>query len=791
MWDKASFLLLLFYSSVFLAKSTEAAQFPHVARYLNSTLPATDSTSTSASLSSTALESPSTKGSSSVPTSSRDSSSSSVSTVFSARSSSVTSTAPLTYPSSLFSALAEATSGTSSQDVLSSATEVAILIVPESSTSSTSSSPTIPQTSGLFSTFASTSVPTVQALTIGVPASDLSAIASFAQSLLHDSSILGGSKAVSSSTSSSSLSTVPDTTIPTALRTSHIPASTAQGLIPSTSIIVLASPSSTLLSSSPISTFLPLSSTSAVLSPKSTSSVLSSLSSLIMVSAPSSSPSSPPGASTMVQLSAASPTTKIFSGISNAPTTAVTSVWTIISFAMPTASANTNPSGEFNFSTPTPLSCTTCSFSVSVSSYGSASKSGFSSSTLDITLILTGLDTSFPTIVPSTFTPKVLDTAFSSILSISTSQIHTLPIATSRSSSGVASSIISSGSSIATSASSSISSAISSSTISPPSPSAAASSNTTLAITTTPLTLSFTSTSSASASSSTTAAAAAPASGAPSKPAIAGIAVGGGTCVLLAIFAAVYLLRRRHTRAVAQRSGESVYPELAYLYDPPIPQRIGTNGPRRGGGGSGSGGAGAGITYTAVPNNTPNLRPSSPSSTPPPLHPRLAGYGGPVADASGALAARNRDSYGVQSPFEDEDSHNSEDDTLLGADSTPHHRSLTSTVTTDPPQLPQLRYQPDSEEAFPFLPLPKTAGLMSPMRGIWEEVDLEAGMGMMGQGWRGTGPGGGVPVGAGQSLLFSGVGAGGSPASGVTRSVVEKNSSEMLFADPRLIGREF
>ena len=122
--------------------------------------------------------------------------------------------------------------------------------------------------------------------------------------------------------------------------------------------------------------------------------------------------------------------------------------------------------------------------------------------------------------------------------------------------------------------------------------------------------------------------------------------------------------------------------------------------------------------------------------------PRLNGYGGPVADASGALAAY-RPGYGERDGAV-------ESDALLAG-----HGS--GAATPDPPQLPPQRYQPGSEEAAPLVgPLPAVGDASPTLRelfGTWRGMDLEAGG--VGQERRG-----GPPVGAGQSLLFSGAGLG-------------------------------
>jgi hypothetical protein len=50
----------------------------------------------------------------------------------------------------------------------------------------------------------------------------------------------------------------------------------------------------------------------------------------------------------------------------------------------------------------------------------------------------------------------------------------------------------------------------------------------------------------------------------------AGIAVGGTTCLLIAVVAAIFLARRFHTAHGKRVSTGSVYPKVAYLYDPNV-----------------------------------------------------------------------------------------------------------------------------------------------------------------------------------------------------------------------------
>jgi hypothetical protein len=81
-----------------------------------------------------------------------------------------------------------------------------------------------------------------------------------------------------------------------------------------------------------------------------------------------------------------------------------------------------------------------------------------------------------------------------------------------------------------------------------------------------------------------------------SKPQTIGIALGGTCTMLMALVAALFIARRYHQNAAAKRnSAGSVYPEVAYLYDPPV----GGNGDAEAGGGmqARSGGAG-GDMYT-------------------------------------------------------------------------------------------------------------------------------------------------------------------------------------------------
>ena len=114
-----------------------------------------------------------------------------------------------------------------------------------------------------------------------------------------------------------------------------------------------------------------------------------------------------------------------------------------------------------------------------------------------------------------------------------------------------------------------------------------------------------------------------------------------------------------------------------------------------------------------------------------------------MADASGALAAYGGAGYGERDGAV-------ESDALLAG-----HGS--GTATPDPPQLPPQRYQPGSEEAVPLVgPLPAVEDASPTLRelfGAWRRIDLEAGG--VGQERRGE-----PPMGAGQSLLFSGAGLG-------------------------------
>ena len=118
-----------------------------------------------------------------------------------------------------------------------------------------------------------------------------------------------------------------------------------------------------------------------------------------------------------------------------------------------------------------------------------------------------------------------------------------------------------------------------------------------------------------------------------------------------------------------------------------------------------------------------------------------------MADASGALAAYSGAAYGERDGAV-------ESDALLAG-----HGSGTATPDPPqlPPQLPPQRYQPGSEEAAPLVgPLPAVEDASPTLRelfGAWRGIDLKAGG--VGQERRGE-----LPVGAGQSLLFSGAGLG-------------------------------
>lgn len=101
-----------------------------------------------------------------------------------------------------------------------------------------------------------------------------------------------------------------------------------------------------------------------------------------------------------------------------------------------------------------------------------------------------------------------------------------------------------------------------------------------------------------------------------STPETVGIAIGSTTCVIIALVAVIFVARRYHAKAAQRKGEEKVYPEVAYLYDPPVPgsRGDGAGGGRRRGDGDGApphmmSGPAAGIP--TVPRNTPE------GSTPP------------------------------------------------------------------------------------------------------------------------------------------------------------------------------
>lgn len=84
----------------------------------------------------------------------------------------------------------------------------------------------------------------------------------------------------------------------------------------------------------------------------------------------------------------------------------------------------------------------------------------------------------------------------------------------------------------------------------------------------------------AAPTSSTTQVAAAPAPPTLTAPQAAGVAIGGLAGALLAAVAAIFLARRYHAARVAKRtsSESSVYPKVAYLYDPTISRSNSSDG---------------------------------------------------------------------------------------------------------------------------------------------------------------------------------------------------------------------
>ena len=106
------------------------------------------------------------------------------------------------------------------------------------------------------------------------------------------------------------------------------------------------------------------------------------------------------------------------------------------------------------------------------------------------------------------------------------------------------------------------------------------------------------------------------------KQQTAGIAIGGTLSILMALVAALYIARRYHQNAANRNSTGSVYPEVAYLYDPPV----GGNGDAEAGGAvptmsGGNGGLVAAaalgrssprphtVDYSTLPQNSPSYPP--------------------------------------------------------------------------------------------------------------------------------------------------------------------------------------
>ncbi|KAF2116411.1 hypothetical protein BDV96DRAFT_52056 [Lophiotrema nucula] len=114
------------------------------------------------------------------------------------------------------------------------------------------------------------------------------------------------------------------------------------------------------------------------------------------------------------------------------------------------------------------------------------------------------------------------------------------------------------------------------------------------------------------------------------KPQTAGVAIGSTGILIIALIAAVFLIKRHRDNAAKRNSSGSVYPEIAYLYDPPV------------GGNDDAEMSGGATGYGAVPQNlarntpSPSRSPQNPFRDPiipsPSLSPvfsgRLSSYGG-------------------------------------------------------------------------------------------------------------------------------------------------------------------
>ncbi|KAF2020842.1 hypothetical protein BU24DRAFT_9650 [Aaosphaeria arxii CBS 175.79] len=123
-----------------------------------------------------------------------------------------------------------------------------------------------------------------------------------------------------------------------------------------------------------------------------------------------------------------------------------------------------------------------------------------------------------------------------------------------------------------------------------------------------------------------------------SKSQTAGIAIGGTTCLIIAIIAALFLARRYHRNAAANRkSGGSVYPEVAYIYDPPArgDDQTGANSAPMMSGGA----AGYGTLPTHSPRYSTGRLPQNPFREPiipsPEPSPGFNGSGGPAGNIQG------------------------------------------------------------------------------------------------------------------------------------------------------------
>jgi hypothetical protein len=226
------------------------------------------------------------------------------------------------------------------------------------------------------------------------------------------------------------------------------------------------------------------------------------------------------------------------------------------------------------------------------------------------------------------------------------------------------------------------------------------------------------------------------------------------------------LARRQHNIRVATREANQVYPELAYLYDPPMPARIGSpDDPGAPGGagativrksvGSGDNRGSVGSCYSNNSNNGSNTNPFLTRYTP--ILPSMPSEASsPCGSPSSEIATSplyTGDGFGYAS---------------LTAEYQPSYAPLPGMYGQDEglgllsvppcPAVPPRRYTPDSEAAMQYLPLAVENG--------WEEAQV------------------GLPGGVGTGRLAE-------VQAERERRFRERRASEMGFADARIVNRPF